>query len=86
MTDQEPAPGCRPPRHLQPCGEGVHHRLVNGWQRQTGMHIDVLDYSERALTAGTESRRRLCAAAERRGAPGCGVAVGRDGQRLPCRR
>ena len=65
---------------LQLCGEGegAITALVNGWQRQTGMHIDVLDYSEHALTAGTESRAAAYVLLSVEGTRMCGVAVGRD--------
>ncbi len=59
-------------------GEGAITALVNGWQRQTGMHIDVLDYSEHALSAGTESRAAAYVLLSVNGVRLCGAAVGRD--------
>ena len=65
---------------MQLCGEGegAITALVNGWERQTGMHIDVLDYSEHALCAGTESRAAAYVLLSVEGTRMCGVAVGRD--------
>ncbi|MGB6188805.1 MAG: alpha-isopropylmalate synthase regulatory domain-containing protein, partial [Aeromonas molluscorum] len=59
-------------------GEGAITALVNGWERETGMHIDVLDYSEHALSAGTESRAVAYVLLSVDGARMCGVAIGRD--------
>jgi 2-isopropylmalate synthase len=69
-----------PDGSLQLCGEGegAITALVNGWERQTGMHIDVLDYSEHALSAGTESRAAAYVLLSVDGTRMCGVAIGRD--------
>ncbi|HGY0991637.1 TPA: 2-isopropylmalate synthase [Aeromonas salmonicida subsp. pectinolytica] len=64
--------------HLSGEGEGAITALVNGWERQTGMHIDVLDYSEHALSAGTESRAAAYVLLSVDGQRMCGVAIGRD--------
>jgi hypothetical protein len=58
-------------------GEGAITALVNGWQRQTGMHIDVLDYSEHAHRRHRIPRRRYVLLSVE-GTRMCGVAVGRD--------
>ena len=69
-----------PDGSLQLCGEGegAITALVNGWERQTGMHIDVLDYSEHALCAGTESRAAAYVLLSVDGTRMCGVRIGRD--------
>ncbi|MNH04213.1 2-isopropylmalate synthase [compost metagenome] len=69
-----------PDGSLQLCGEGegAITALVNGWERQTGMHIDVLDYSEHALSAGTGSRAAAYVLLSVDGTRMCGVAIGRD--------
>ncbi|MFP8967610.1 2-isopropylmalate synthase [Pokkaliibacter sp. CJK22405] len=59
-------------------GEGAITALTNAWQNETGVHIDVLDYSEHALTEGTDSRAAAYVLLSVEGNRVCGVAIGHD--------
>ncbi len=64
--------------HIAGEGEGAITALANAWERETGIRIDVLDYSEHALTEGTESRAAAYILLAVEGQRMCGVAIGRD--------
>lgn len=63
---------------LSGSGQGALSAMVDGWQKQNGDKLEILDYSEHSLKAGTESQAAAYVLVSCNGRRVSGVAVGQD--------
>lgn len=63
---------------LRGSGQGAIAALADAWQHYRGEQMEILDYSEHALNAGTEAKAVAYVLASIGGARVSGVAIGKD--------
>ncbi|WP_462322583.1 alpha-isopropylmalate synthase regulatory domain-containing protein, partial [Halochromatium sp.] len=59
-------------------GDGAIAAFANAWSQAFGQRIDVLDYREHAIGAGTDAEAAAYVQLQRHGQPVAGVAIDRD--------